>query len=261
MAGIVVYKGTVYPEAKAQWKPIISMRTWEEFQHVKAGRKQSGAPSAGKPKHLLSGFTVCGVCGDRLYATWALRKKRKDGTRAPSYRVYDCTRNRCVSVGADQLENIVVPQVLAAIADPRVVARLKEVPDTAPLEEELAQVRSRRKDLAGLVGDGLLRSDEARPKLAALAQDVERLEARIAAMRAESPLADLALATEIPARWEKLNIVSRREVLQALGLRVTVNRADRGPDGKRGPWVLDGDGNRCIDPARLRIEWLEGTTA
>ncbi|QYB16720.1 recombinase family protein [Schaalia turicensis] len=256
MAGIVVYKGVVYPEAKPQWEPIITMKVWEEFQRVKSGRKQSGAPSAGKPKHLLSGFAVCGVCGDRLYATWALRKKRKNGTRAPSYRVYTCTRTRCTSIGSDQLEALIVPRVLAQISDPRVIAQLKQVPDTAPLEEELAAVRMRRKNLAELVGDGVLRPDEARPKLAALGQDAERLESRLAAMRSESPLAELALADQIPDRWERLDIVRRRQILEALGLRIIVNRADRGPDGKRGPWVLDSQGNRTIDPARLRVEWI-----
>lgn len=259
MAGIVVYKGTVYLDAKPQWEPIITMKVWEEFQRVKSGRKQSGAPSAGKPKHLLSGFAVCGVCGDRLYATWALRKKRKDGTRAPSYRVYNCTRNRCTSIGSDQLEALIVPAVLEHISDPRVVAVLKDVPDTAPLEEELAQIRTRRKDLAELVGDGVLRPDEARAKLASLGQEAEKLESRLAAMRTGSPLADLALAGQIPERWKKLNIVRRRQILEALGLRITVNRADRGPDGKRGPWVLDDQGRRTIDPARLRVDWIGGT--
>ena len=252
MAGIVVYKGTVYPEAKAQWKPIVSMRTWEEFQRIKSGRKQSGAPSAGKPKHLLSGFLVCGKCGDRLYATWALRKKRKDGTRAPSYRIYNCTRNRCVSIGADQVDLLVTEHVLERIDDPRVVASMSTLPDTKPIEEELAGVRTRRKGVVDLVADGTLRSDEARPRLNDLGKEIERLEASLARMRADSPLADLAAADAVRERWSKLDVVRRRQILEALELRITVDPVDRVADGSRWTWVLDEDGKRTIDPSRLR---------
>lgn len=106
-------QGQSYPEAN-KWKPIVSMRTWEEFQRIKNGRKQSGAPSANS-RHLLSGFLVYGKCTATSSTTWALRE-RKDGTRA-LYAGSTAARNKATSV-PDQVDLLVTEHVLERIDDP-----------------------------------------------------------------------------------------------------------------------------------------------
>ena len=157
-----------------------------------------------------------------------------------------------MSIGADQVDLLVTEHVLERIDDPRVVASMSTLPDTKPIEEELAGVRTRRKGVVDLVADGTLRSDEARPRLNDLAKEIERLEASLARMRSDSPLADLAAADAVRERWSKLDVVRRRQILEALELRITVNPVDRVADGSRWTWVLDEDGKRTIDPSRLR---------
>ncbi len=115
-----------------------------------------------------------------------------------------------------------------------------------------AVVNARRKGVVDLVADGTLRSDEARPRLNDLGKEIERLEAGLARMRADSPLADLAAADAVRERWSKLDVVRRRQILEALELRITVDPVDRVADGSRWTWVLDDDGKRTIDPSRLR---------
>lgn len=241
LAGIVVYRGEELPDVEPSWKPTISRRTWSDYCEVKKGRKRSGAPSAGKPKHLLSGIARCGVCGDSLYRTSIQRKPRKDGTRAEPFKVYDCTRNRCVSIAAPSLDEFMEQLVLARLRDKKIISRLRETPNIAPIKAELEELRRRRANVANLVGDGLLSRREAREKLTELGQLIENAEARFAAMRRKSPLGDLALAKSVPSRWRKMSVVERRRVIADLGVSLRINRGTRG--------------HRGLDTSRIRVEW------
>lgn len=254
LAGIVVYKGEEMPDVEPSWEPIIDRRTWSDFCEVKKGRKQSGAPSAGKPRHLVSGFALCAICGDRLYSTYAQRPRKKDGTRK-KYRVYDCTRNRCVSIAAEPFEEFVEQLVLARLTDKKIIRALRATPDVAPLEAELAELHRNRSNVADLIGDGLLTRRDARTKLEELGNRIERAQARLNAMRAESPLTDLALARSVAPHWRKLGVIEKRRVIADLGFRVIVRR------GERGKVYKDAEGRRTINPNRLEIEWIDAEDA
>lgn len=249
-AGIVVYRGEELPDVEPSWKPVISRRTWADFCEVKRGRKQSGAPSAGKPKHLASGFAICVICGDRLYSTNAQRPRKKDGTRE-KYRVYDCTKNRCVSIAAEPLEEFVEKLVLARLSDKKILRALRAAPNVAPLEAELAELRRNHSNVVDLVGEGLLSRRDARTKLEELGSRIDRAQSRLNAMRAESPLTDLALARSVAPRWRKLGVIDKRRVIAGLGLQVIVHR------GERGKVYKDAEGRRTINPNRLDIEWID----
>lgn len=248
LAGIVVYKGEEMPDVEPSWEPIIDRRTWQDLQEVRSGRKKAGAPSAGKPRHFLSGFAVCGVCGDRLYGNYMTRPPKKDGTR-PQYRVYECVKNKCINISGDPLDTFIEKVVLGRLGDKKVLKALRATPDLAPLEGELSELRRNRSNVADLVGEGLLSRREARAKLEDLGHRIERVQSRLNALRAESPLTDLAMSRTIPSRWRKLGVVERRRVISDLGLTITVNR------GQRGKVFRDAEGNRTINPDRLMIDW------
>lgn len=249
-AGIVIHRGEELPDVEASWQPAIDRRTWADFTEMKGGRKKAGAPSAGRPRHLVSGLAFCGVCGDPLYATMIMKPPLKGETERRRYRVYECVRRRCISVAADSLETFVEAVVLGRLGDKKIIRALRTTPDTAPLEEELAELRRNRSNVADLVGDGLLSRRDARAKLEELNAKSDRTQARLNAMRAESPLTDLALARSVAPRWRKLDVIARRRVIADLGLRLTINR------GQRGVVYRDADGNRTINPERVIVDWV-----
>ena len=237
-AGVVEYRGHVI-DATPDWEPIISERVWDDYLAVREGRTRAGSWST-STKHLLSGLLVCGVCGERMLA-------RPDRGR----QVYACTTNWCTSIGADDVEPVVEGVVLARLADPRIVAALRTTPDTAPVQQELAGLRKRLKDLTDLVADGLLDRRRARQQAQALGTKIESLEKRLKAMRRESPLTDLAMARSIPTKWRNLDLMAQRRVIEELGLRVSIQKGIRGrrPRGE--------DGRDLPDLRRIVVDWID----
>lgn len=235
-AGIVEHNGERIDVAP-QWTPLIDERTWSDYIATRDGRKRAGSWST-STKHLLSGLLVCAVCGGRLVA-------RPDRGR----QVYACTTNWCVSIRADDVEPVVEGVVLGRLADKRIVAALRHVPDTEPLKAELATLRKRRDAIADLLADGLLDRRKAREQATTLTAKIDRTAAQLAALRRESPLTDLALSRSIPTRWRNLGILDRRRVIDELGLRVTISKT------KPGRRPLDPEGKPLPDLRRISIVW------
>jgi site-specific DNA recombinase len=237
-AGIVEHLGERIDVAPT-WQPIIDDRTWTDYEAMRDGRKRTGSWST-STKHLLSGVLVCDVCGGRMLA-------RPDRGR----QVYSCTANWCVSIGAEDVDALVQGVCLARLADKKVLAALRHVPDTAPVQEELAALRKRRDDVTDLLADGLMDRRTARDKLTDLTAKIDARTAKLAAMRKESPLTDLALARSIPARWKRLTVLDRRRVIEDLGLMLTVEkgRPGRRPNGS--------DGKPLPDVDRVRVAWAD----
>lgn len=237
-AGIVEHKGRRLDVAP-QWTPIIDDRTWSDYIATRDGRKRTGSWST-STKHLLSGLLVCGVCGSRMLA-------RPDRGR----QVYACTNSWCVSLGADEIERFVEFLVLGRLADKKVIAALRHVPDTAPIQSEIAALRKRREDITDLLADGILDRRRARAQATELTQRIDALADRLAAMRRESPLTDLALARAVPSRWRKLSVLDRRRVIEEIGLRVTINK------GRPGRGQRDEEGRMMLDVRRVETDWID----
>lgn len=237
-AGIVTYKGERVPEATPQWEPIISRRTWDDFVAARAARNRpSGWSSANK--HLMSGLLICGVCGARMLA-------RPDR----GVQVYSCTVSWCTSITGSDVDRAVDRLVVGRVQDPGVLALLRARPDTAPIETELGEARSRLEDLTDLLAEGLLDRARARERGRTLAARIARLEKRLTAARADSPLAELAMADQVAPMWESKTVVEKRRIIAELGLQITIKK------GKPGRRPRDADGNRIPDPDRLGVEWV-----
>jgi site-specific DNA recombinase len=237
-AGIVTYLGERL-DAEPTWEPLIDARTWSDYLAMRDGRTREGAWSTAT-KHLLSGLLVCGVCGARMLA-------RPDRGK----QVYACTTNWCVSIQAADVEPVVNGIVLARLGDKRVLKDLRAEPNTAPVLAELETLRDRHRALIGLVADGALPRAEARQRGLALAEKIETLQKRVAAMRRESPLTDLALARSIPTRWRRMPLLEKRRVIEDLGLMLTIAKSRPG----RRP--LDVDGKPIPDLDRIRFDWRD----
>lgn len=237
-AGIVTYLGERV-DAEPSWEPLIDARTWSDYLAMRDGRTREGAWSTAT-KHLLSGLIVCGVCGGRMLA-------RPDRGK----QVYACTTSWCVSIQAADVEPVVDGIVLARLSDPRVLANLRAEPDTAPVVAELDTLRERHRALISLVADGALPRADARQRGLALAEKIDQLEKRLAAMRRESPLTDIALARSIPTRWHRMPLLEKRRVIEDLGLIVTVGKTRSG----RRP--LDDERKPIPDLDRIRFAWRD----
>ncbi len=227
-AGLLAHKGESI-EGTAGWPAIVTEDVFYACQDVREDRSREGAWSRAN-KHLLSNVVRCGVCGGRMLA-------RPDRRRM----VYACCTRWCVSRGVEDVDGLVEAVVLARLADKEIVKRLRKRPDTAPLTEELADLRKRRDAVADLVADGLITKRKAREQLQELAERIDRAQSRLRSLRSKSPLSDIALARDIPRRWANLPVLDKRRIIAELGLVVEVLKAK--------------PGRRPFDPATVRFTW------
>lgn len=246
-AGIVSYRGERI-DAEPTWEPLIDSRTWSDYLAMRNGRTRTGAWSTAT-KHLLSGMIFCGVCGARMLARPDYRRD-SDGGRV-TFQAYACQAKWCVQIKADDIEPIVNGVILGRLSDKRIVKALREEPDTAPVVTELASLRDRHRALIDLVADGALPRAEARQRGRALAERIEALENRLAGMRRDSPLTDLALSRSIPTKWRKMPLLEKRRVIEDLGLIVTIGKSR--PGRRR----LDADRQPIPDRDRISHEWRD----
>ncbi|KAA9148566.1 recombinase family protein [Microbacterium lushaniae] len=221
------YKGEFV--ALGDWEPIIDRDTWDAYLRMRSRRKRAGDWST-QTKHLLSGIIFCGVCGERMLA-------RPDR----GVMKYSCTTNWCTSRRAADVDQFVEGVVVRRLQDPAIVARLREDADVRPLEDEIQSLRARRDDLAALLAEGVLSREAVTDQGRALTAKIDDLTRRADSMRAQSPVADLALAESVPDRWASLPLPTRRLVIQDL-IRVTVQKTT--------------PGRRPFDPTAVHIEWV-----
>lgn len=237
-AGIVTYQGREMPDVAPTWPPLIDRRVWEDYLATRGARARGGWGNV--TVHLLSGLLVCGVCGGALYA--------KNDKRAGA-RVYVCRPGNHTYVHADPVDEVVEALVLKRLADRRIIRALRQVPDTAPIEADIRKLERARANVVTLLSEGLVDIRQAREQARALTDKLAAAQARISAMRRESPLTDLALSRSQPKRWRGLSVTEKRRVIDELGLQITVNRSRPG----RRP--LDADGKPIFDLRRLAVEW------
>ncbi|WP_345803025.1 recombinase family protein [Microbacterium sp. AZCO] len=238
-AGVVTYLGEV-TDAAPSWEPIIDAETWASYLAMRDDRGREGSWS-NATKHLLSGLVLCGVCGGRMLARPEYRRT-PDGERRTRMS-YQCKDGWCTSRGLDDVDAVVEAVVLARLADPRILAALREAPDLAPLDDELKDLRRGRGNIATLVGERLMPMREARVELDRINARIDTLTKRRNALRAKSPTTDLALARSVPTKWRGLSVLDQRRVIDELGLVVMI---DKTPPGRR-----------PFDPRSVRIEWRD----
>lgn len=230
-AGERHYKGEYV--GPGNWEAIVDRETWDAYVRMRTRRKRAGDWST-QTKHLLSGILICGVCGSTMLA-------RPDRGRM----VYSCTENWCTSRGASDVEDLVIRMVIARLQDPEIVSRLRQTPDTAPVEGEIQELRARRDDLAAMLADGILSRDAVADQARALTVRIDKLSVKLDALRAASPVTDLALADDVARRWGNMPLPTQRMVIQSL-LRAVVQKTR--------------PGRRPFDPTSIQIDWVSDTT-
>lgn len=214
-AGLASYKGERVEPDSIEWEPLLDRQTWDAYVRMRMRRKTPHDWS-NQTKYLLSGLARCGECGAAMFAR-------------PDHGVmkYSCTTNWCTSRTLADVDALVGARLVTRFQDPKIVARLRQAPDTAPHEEELSTLRRRRDDLAALLAEGVLSRAAVREQAATLTARIDRLQARLDALRADDPVTDLALAESVVDRWDALPLPKKRQIIQSQ-FAVSIHKARRG---------------------------------
>jgi DNA invertase Pin-like site-specific DNA recombinase len=245
-AGLRVHRGEVV--GRGTWPALITERQHAAVVEVLSdpSRRTNGAKAV--RRHLLSfGIGECGVCGSRLRVAVKSRKDR-NGNKV-SHALYVCDApSGCVGRRQDRVDEFVAAVVVERLRRPDAADLLEPAarPGVDPAAvERLAEVRRRLDEAAALFAAGTIDAEQLstitarlRPEL----DDAERATRPALAVAPPKALRRIAGARDARAVWERLDVLTRREVLSALGLVVTILPTRQGPG---------------FDPESVRIEWRQ----
>lgn len=226
-----------------QWPAILPRDRWE-----RAAAKFAPDPSRanvarpGARKHLLSFSEVgaCGVCGSVLRSKTI---KPKKATHTPQT-LYVCdAKSQCTGRNEAKVDELVKEVIVARLQQPDALLWLAGDDDRAREAGERVEALQARLDAAAdRYAEGVLDlaqleriSEKIKPQIAAAERD--RL-AHLSMVDADR----LALLAGPQARqsWDALTVSQRHDMLLALGVRVKIDRAGRGP---------------VFKPETVRVEW------
>lgn len=234
-ASLRVHRGEVV--GRASWPAIITEDAHRRVVSVLTDpRRRSNGGNAVR-RHLLSfGIGRCGVCGSRL------RVSPKGG-----HPLYVCDSPRgCVGRRQARVDEFVSAVVVARLQRPDAVDLLTPRPVAGvdpQAVERLAELRKRLDDAADLYGEGRIDAEQLDRISKRLRPQIEAAERETRPpLAAPLPKAAGRLAGHRDARavWDRLDVVTRRAVLEALGVTVTIHKTRQGPG---------------FDPDSVTIEW------
>ena len=224
-----VYGGRVV--GKGEWPAILEERTYAAcVARLSDPTRRTQRDSA--VRHLLSGIAVCGVCGDRV------RVQRNRGSLA-----YLCASGGFhVSRTERLVDDVVTVAAVDRLARPDLVELLAGGEDTA-VREALAEAKELRDRLSGFYDSAAAPGGITPAALARIeAQMLPQIEA--AEQRARrvvvAPVLVEAAGPDADARWDRLTLPQRRDVIRAL-MDVRILPAGRG--------------RRTFDPRLIEITW------
>jgi site-specific DNA recombinase len=245
----------------ARWEPIVSTDTWRAAKLLLSDPERSTGPGP-KPRHLLTGVLICGVCGGRRFRTI-----KQPGNPGGGDRVYTCrsqpggkgSKANHLSRAAAPLDAYVEAVVIERLRRPDVVAALNTAPavDIPALDARRTELNAQLNEFAatpGITPQQL--AIASRPLLGELTE-VER---QISEGLREAPLPEFAAGRDPAKVWADLKAagnIERMRAIVALLLRVKVLPIGRGGyrRGKRaagpgwnGPWPFREDAVEILPP-------------
>lgn len=202
------------------------------------GRQTNGAKRPGARRHLLSwGIGECGMCGGQLRAV------TKRGRYGRPLDLYVCDGKGCTGRGEQSVDELVKGVVIERLSRPDALDWLLGDDDEARRWAARVEVLNRRlAEAADAFAEGAITAEQLRRITAQVRPDIEEAQQR----RAQSVvLLDLDALRPLAGPkagelWDEMGVAQRRAVLEALGVRVIIDRARPGPG---------------FDPETVRIEW------
>ncbi|MFD7075244.1 recombinase family protein [Nocardioides sp. NPDC059952] len=186
-----------------------------------------GVARPGARRHLLSwGVGVCGVCGGRL------RVATKKGKYGKPNVLYMCDAKGCVGRNEARVDEVVRAVVIERLSRPDALdVLLGDESDARMWADRVESLRARLNDAADSYADGEITRDQLRRITARLTPELDeaREQARAAARALDVDLLGPLAGPQAEERWDAMNVVQRRAVLEAIGCRVIIKKARRGP--------------------------------
>ena len=211
----------------APWTPIIEREKWERLRALLLDPARRTTDAGNEPRHLVSSFATCGVCGGLLRIGGAGRGR--DGSqRGQAYVGAECGHVRRDAAKVDEL---VAETALRYLERPEFVARMRPPArtrvDAAGLTAELRGLADRRAEWQHRAATGA-DPDFVMGILAQIEQREAAIHERLAVSDHQPDV--LARFREEPARtvWDAMDLSLRRAVIQRVFASVVVNRAGRG---------------------------------
>jgi site-specific DNA recombinase len=222
-------------------EPLVDRVTYDRAQEALATRRKGGRTPKAESRtagFLLRGMAVCPACGRRIGYAY--------GPRDWTASYYACN-GRLRGGDCDQpyarvaeVDAVAGALTLARLEELRHLLARGEAATTSPDEDRVAALRSsldaakvRRGRAVSLAVDGIITRDELRTRLAAIDDEVGRLERRIAdeghRARAVDPkvrAATLADVERLRLAWDRLGVEPRRAILVRLAERIEVQNGE-----------------------------------
>jgi hypothetical protein len=216
------------PAGRAAWDPIISEADHAAVTALLSDSTRRRSFVQHERRHLLSfGIGECGVCGARL------RAAVKDGK---PYYICDARRG-CVGRREDWVDELVGEVVIARLEQSDAADLLAPRDGSAAqLRDAMAQadtLRERLAQAADMFAKGSITADQLRVISERIDPELADLEARLRRLSKPRAAHDLPVdgITGKGARqsWEGMDLLTRRAVLETLGVRVRIMPTRPGP--------------------------------
>lgn len=224
-AGLRVHRGEVI--GKAAWPAIVTEKQHEAVTAVLTDPRRRVNGGNAVRRHLLSfGIGKCGICGSRL------RVSPKGG-----HALYVCDSPRgCVGRRQERVDEFVEAVVVERLKLSDATDLLAPSPSAPGVDPaavaRLADLRRKLDDAAALYLAGSIDAGQLEVISKGLRPQIERAEADARPTNAPTPPAALGRIVghrDARAVWDRLDVVTKREVLEALGVTVTINKTKQGP--------------------------------
>lgn len=241
--------------APARWPAVISEEQWRAVVAILDDPDRRTNRTNVARRWLGSGLYLCGVCGGRVKST---RATVRSGPGQVAYRCHktELAEKPHVSRQADFTDQVVEAEVLAYLARPDVAAALsrREAPDVEGLRDEAAALRGQLDEVARQYARRKIDARQLGIISRTVREDLDRVEALLAASVSTSPVGNLLSAEDLAAAWSRLDIPRRQAVVEA----VATVRLMPGRRGRPAGWT---PGSPYFDPETVAIEWKAGTGA
>jgi site-specific DNA recombinase len=223
------------------WPPIVDRTKHEKIVALltqPARRTNATVTRPGARRHLLSwGIGECGVCGEML------RASTKRGRYGRPLDLYVCDGKGCVGRSEPAVDDLVKEVVIERLSQPDALDWLLGDDDEARRWSERVDELSRRlSEAADAFAEGAITTEQLRRITERVRPDLDEAERRQAECVVSLDLDALRPLAGPTARenWDDMEVSQRRAVLEALGIKVIVDRTRRGPG---------------FDPESVRFAW------
>jgi site-specific DNA recombinase len=248
-AGLIEHGDKVVGPARCE--PIVDQDTWRAVRTVLTDPKRQQGPGP-KPRWLLTGVLVCGVCGGRWFRVipgkWGFMYQcRTHGSFVAGNGIKRWHLARQQAPLDEYIENIVIER----LSRPDVVAALNRQPDVdvAALVARRNALRIRLDELGAMFAADQIDGMQLAAGSAPLRAQIEQAEKALSEAYRGSALEEFAGGADPVKVWDSLSIERKRAVVRLL-LRVRLLPVGRGGN-RRGKRLVNG--KLPFDPDTVEI--------